>query len=259
MARIQIQSLPQLQQSRKKDRKLILIAAALGLTAMMLNLAWAYKTGGTKLNLLKAKKTLLPGTKIAPGDVEVVAMWGRTPAAMRQDFITVEDLANYESLMMTGTIEADHFVTRRAFSGDAGPAAGKVYLPVSARDDVQTLGGAIQPGNLINIWGLINGKQLCLKSGARVVAVGPREDRAPSDNRERYNTITIEVDEDEQSDLLTNLHLAGNTVWPTKVSLSESNRQSKALAAQNIAPPAAPEPTPTPAAAQGKASKKQKK
>jgi len=253
MARIQIQNL---QRDKKKERRVMWIAIALGLLALALNLVWMRKVQGARLSILKAKQTVTAGTKISRGMFDVITISGDLEA-MKSTFLTAEEISSYEQLPLEETVQSGHVLMLNSFYGRAQVPPGKVWLPIEARDDVVTGEHSLRRNDLVDVWAWINGQQHKLRACAQVGAVGNLQVASASDGREmRYTTVTIIVEPDEVAALLTNLQLADHNIRLTPVGQCSPNPQ-KALPPLNTPPEARPEPLPTPSP--GKGAKKQKR
>ena len=245
MARIQIQSL---QKNKKRDRNMLIVAIALGLVALFLNVAWKSSVEGARMRVLRAKETIVAGTKFNRDQFEVITITGDL-VGMKSTFLDVADLPAYEQKTILETMLTGQLLSLRSFNG------GGLQLPpnksafsVNVQEEAAGVGYLLRPGDAVDVWGWIGGKQNKLREGACVAAVGDVPVSAgPSDGREfRYRSVTIIVDADEVEALLTNLQLADTNVKLVRVGMCDQSRQSKAIAPLTATPAPTPDVTPTP-------------
>lgn len=245
MSRIQLGAATQ---TKAKERRILWIALSLGAVAFLLNFAFASSVAGKRFQVLRAKETIIAGTKFSLSQFEVISQWGEA-TQMSKTYLNVADASAYEGKPLASPIRAGNLLDLSAFNGNAGLLIppGKRAVTIEARNDEKTVGQTLRPGNAVNLWAVYQGATVQLRGGAYVAAVGNMQNVVTNEGQAiRYNSVTIFVDADEEEALVTNLNLVGDNVRLTALEGYDAKFESKARTALNAQPAPAPLPTPAP-------------
>lgn len=203
------------------NKKLLIVALALGLLAFALNFLSIALRGST-IKAYKAKDTVKVGTPLDDNLFKEVTLTGDVKE-MKSIIIDSESFAALKGQPLSETLPPGALLLTRSFrlTGEGGIrdriSSNEKAVSVRVVDESQAVGYFVQPGDMVDVWGVVNGDGFLTLKNACVQAVGDAY-LIPNDKGEgRYRSITVFVPNDETGikNLLTNLSLSGDQIFLT--------------------------------------------
>ena len=162
-----------------KSKLVIIAAIVLGILAAAIN--WAYvssvRGSGTTVLRVKEGKRIAVGQKVNADLFEPVTLYGDV-AQLRKLAVASSEIASFKDNPVTAPLEPGDLLLLTAFQlrGDPGLrreiGPGERAITVAVSDESKAVGFFVRPGDVVDMWGIINDRSYLLKDHAKVAAVG---------------------------------------------------------------------------------------
>ena len=193
------------------NKRLLLTAVVCGAIAAGANLYFLTSTTGKVRTILKARKEITAGTAVTREDFTEFEIRSIEPD-FKGIFVEANDFAAYEKRRISASLRKGDPLLLQSFDrvSQIDVPAGKRLVSIEVENEEEAIGYLIRPGNLVDLYGWINGVQHKLASNLCVAAIGnlPHTPRNQGDQEISYSTISVLVDEKDVENLNHNLFLS---------------------------------------------------
>lgn len=246
-----------------KNKIVVIAAIALGLLAAAINWAYVSSVRGSGMTVLRVKegKRIASGQKVTADLFEPVTLYGDV-AQLRKLAVGSGEIASFKDNPVITPLEPGDLLLLTAFQlrGDAGLrreiGQGERAITVAVSDESKAVGFFVRPGDVVDVWGIINERGYLLKDHAKVAAVGDvyqlASESGSSDGQKKYRSVTLVVSAIDVESLVHNIALAGNKVTLALVGAADAEAPAgpalEPIAPKAVAPAAGKSTAPAPAA-----------
>jgi hypothetical protein len=224
------------------SRRVLMIAALLGVLAAALNFMYMYDVSRQSLTVYKANRVVKAGEPLDEGSFEKVVLTGDV-GKMRSVAVDTDSFAAFAQQPLAESLEPGDILLTRSFllGGQTGlrDSIGKNQraLSLAVADEAQAVGYFVRPGDMIDVWGVTGTTAFPIAKAACVKAIGdaylvPQE--GGRDGRYRSVTIFVPADDAKVEDLLSNVSLAEDEL---SLALVGKCREGETAVSPRFAPP----------------------
>ena len=222
-------------------KRLLMMAVACGVMTAGANLYFLTRTTGKVRTILKAQKEIEAGSVVTRDDFTEFKIRSVEPD-FKGIFIEADDFAAYEKRSISVSLRKGDPLLLQSFDriSQIEVPAGKRLVPIKVQNEEEAIGYLIRPGNLVDLFGWINGAQHKLASNLCVAAIGnlPHTPRNEGDKEINYSSISVLIDEKDVESLNHNLYLS-QTLRLTRAGNCEPGITPRIEAKVAVASPAA--------------------
>lgn len=202
----------QIDEEKRKAKRTLYLALALGACAAIANLIAFQQAEGTKITVLKAKSRLSPGAKVTSSSFVPVVIAG-VPSEMRALVVEEKNFAAYQKIPLASAVQPGELLLQTSFTtattGSIRDMIPEGYraLALTVKDESAALDWQIAVGDIVDVYAL-SGKLIVSK--VQVSAVGDSTGVPGLDSK--YRTVTIIIPTASVPEVLSDIHAVNEDI-----------------------------------------------